>query len=437
MMANRPTGARRAAGGEATLVWRERPFRLLAGSRTVSLVGDSAAPIALAFAVLALPGASPSSLGLVLVCRSAAQICCVLLGGVIADRFPRARVMIAANLLAGAAQAACAALVLSGGGSVASLAALAAANGATAAVILPASSALLPELVRPEMLKSANAVLRLGMNSSSIAGAALAGAVATRFSPGWVLGADALSFVLAALALTGIRTAGPPAAERRPGLLSELAHGWGEFSSRPWIWAVVAQFAVINACANAGLRVLGPALARAGHGGAGAWSAIMAGQAVGLLAGTFLLLRLHPRRPLRAGVLATCGFAPPFFLLAAGAPAWCTVASMVLSGICSDVFSVFWSTALQVHVPEAVLSRISGYDALGSYILGPIGLAAAGPLARVYGAGHVLAACGWLGLAATGAALLSKQVRALPAARRLDPPGTAARTRGGAQADVA
>ena len=46
---------------------------------------------------------------------------------------------------------------------------------------------------------------------------------------------------------------------------------------------------------------------------------------------------------------------------------------------------VLWFTALQTHVPRESLSRVSAYDAMGSLMFGPIGLALAGPLIGVVG----------------------------------------------------
>ncbi|MFH9790416.1 MFS transporter [Streptomyces anulatus] len=413
----------RGMKGDLTVVWRERPFRRLALARTVALVADSSVPIALAFAVLAMPGGSATDLGLVLLCRSVAQIICVLFGGVVADRFPRVRVMISADLVAGSAQLIAAGLVITGRADIVALAALATLNGAAAALVLPASSGLLPELVPSHLLKSANALLRLGMNTASIGGAAMAGFVVAVVGPGWALGAAGLAFFGSLLFLLGIRAPGSaaggegakPVPVPREGFFSELAHGWKAFASRRWLWVVVLQFAVLNACTNGGLRVLGPVVAEAELGGAAAWSTIMAAQSGGLLVGTLLVMRIHPRRPLRFGVVATLGFVPPFLLLAAGAPVWAVAMSTLLSGISADFFSVFWSTSLQVHVPNDVLSRISSYDALGSYILGPVGLAVAGPLAERFGPTPVLIACGALTAGATVAALSSSQVRSLPA----------------------
>jgi MFS family permease len=83
--------------------WQERNFRLLFVGQTASALGNTLVPVALAFAVLDLTG-SAADLGLVLGAEAAALVVFVLIGGVIADRFPRRTLMVAADSVRGAAQ---------------------------------------------------------------------------------------------------------------------------------------------------------------------------------------------------------------------------------------------------------------------------------------------------------------------------------------------
>src|ERR1700722_9081002 len=90
---------------------RERNFRLLWIGQTASAFRDRVAPIALAFAVLALTG-SASDLGYVLSAAAFPMLAFVLLGGVWSDRLPRQLVMLASDLVRAAAQAGIAVLLL-------------------------------------------------------------------------------------------------------------------------------------------------------------------------------------------------------------------------------------------------------------------------------------------------------------------------------------
>ena len=77
---------------------RDRRFAFLFSARTLSMLGIAFAPVALAFGILDLPGATPTTLSLVLAAEAVAVVVFTLAGGVIADRYPRHRVLQAAEL---------------------------------------------------------------------------------------------------------------------------------------------------------------------------------------------------------------------------------------------------------------------------------------------------------------------------------------------------
>jgi MFS family permease len=90
------------------------------------------------------------------------------------------------------------------------------------------------------------------------------------------------------------------------------------------------------------------------------------------------------------------------------------------AGVGLEIFGVNWITALQQHIPRRVLSRVNSYDALGSFVFIPFGLVIAGPLVDRLGLTNTLWLFLGIGVAAVGAALLSRDVRTL---RRVDVPG--------------
>ncbi|RZS90347.1 putative MFS family arabinose efflux permease [Motilibacter rhizosphaerae] len=376
-----------------------RGYRGLLAARTVSLLGNAAAPVALSFAVLSRPAGSAGQLGAVLTAYAVAQVALLLVGGVLADRLPRTAVMAGADAVAALAQAGAAAVVLLAHAAVVPLAALAALSGAAAAVFGPAAVGVVPTLVPGPLLHSANALLGVARNVASVGGAALGGVLVVAVGPGWALAADAATFAVSGALLLGVpRSARPASAGSTP--LQELREGWREFTSRRWVWVIVAQFSVLLACAEGGTRVLGPVVAKADLGGAGAWATALTAESAGLVCGSVVALRLRPRRPMLVATLATFSEVLPLVALALRAPVAVLAAALFLVGVCMDVFTVLWVTALHHHVPEEALSRVSAYDGLGSYLFTPLGLAAAGPLAGALGTTTAL----WC--AAGGAALV-------------------------------
>jgi len=61
------------------------------------------------------------------------------------------------------------------------------------------------------------------------------------------------------------------------------------------------------------------------------------------------------------------------------------VAAAFLSGFGLEIFVLLWNTTMQQEIPSDKLSRVYSYDALGSFALLPLGLAAAGPIAELVG----------------------------------------------------
>jgi MFS family permease len=364
-------------------VLRERNFRLFWLGQATSAFGSSLVPVALAFAIIDLTG-SPSELGLVLSVGLVSRVCLLLLGGVVADRLPRRRVMVAADALRAATQGIAAALLLGGNAHVWELLVLFALYGAADSFFSPASTGLVPETVTPGRLQQANSALGLGVGAARVAGPALAGVIVAVVGPGAAFAVDAATFAVSCASLALLRL---PAAVRksgRPGLAADLRDGWREVTSRSWVWLMILQFS-LSSLFLAPYYVLGPFVAQRELGGAAAWGAIGTCGAVGAALGSALALRVSPRRPLFAGCLsvALCGLAPA--LLARPFPTAVIGAAAAVGFGAAGFSDALWFTALQERIPADALSRVSSYDWLGSLVLQPAGYAVAAPAAAAIG----------------------------------------------------
>src|SRR5712691_4995641 len=85
-----------ASGFRAFQAFRSREFRLVWSAQVVSLIGDAAFVTALGWRTFTLAGSG--KLGIVLVCQALAMLATVLIGGALADRFPRRTLMIVSDL---------------------------------------------------------------------------------------------------------------------------------------------------------------------------------------------------------------------------------------------------------------------------------------------------------------------------------------------------
>jgi MFS family permease len=391
--------------------FRRRQFRILFTGQLISLLGTAVAPVALAFAVLDLTG-SATDLGYVLAAGWLPQIVFILIGGVLGDRLPRHLVMVGANALSAIAQGSAATLLLAGVAEPWHLAVLQALRGTATALFFPASTSVVPQVVEAELLQPANALLRLAQNASNVLGAGLGGLAVAAFGPGWALAFDAATYLGSALVLSMMQAVGTLAAGGES-IVRDLVEGWNEFRSREWLWVVVVCASVGNLVAIASLNVLGALVAKRYLGGASAYGAILASQGAGFIAGGLLSLRWRPERPLLVGTLALL---PTAGLIAcyAGVRETALIALVAFfAGFGVELFGVNWVTALHEHIPTQVLSRVSSYDALGSFVFIPLGLVIAGPLAARFGVTETLWGFLVVGLASVFGALLSNDVRTL------------------------
>jgi MFS family permease len=368
---------------DATPVLALRDFRLVFAAYATSVFGDFVVPVALAFAVLDLTG-SATDLGLVLGARVLPIVVFALVGGVWADRLPRQHVILASNLARGATQGLLGALLVTGTASVWMIVALQLVHGAATAFSRPAGTGLVADVVPPDLLQRANALLFLTLGLGGIAGPAVAGILVTGVGAGAALLVDASTFFIAAGLLLGVHGAARPTAVRR-GFAGELAAGWREVRTRRWLWASIADFAVFQLVNLSAFLVLGPVVAKEALGGAGAWALIATAFGVGTALGNLLALRIEPERPLRTIFALVFLTIPSLVLLGLEAPALAIAGTEVVGGLAVGYAGAVWETTLQRHVPREALSRVSAYDWLGSTALRPIGFALVGPIALAVG----------------------------------------------------
>ena len=256
---------------------------------------------------------------------------------------------------------------------------------------IPAQNALLPQLVTGEQLVAANALNSLSSNLSRLVGPALGGAVAGYFGLTGIVVVDAVSFLLAALVLTGIASSAAkgnaPASDetRRPlaKLRREWASGLGVLFGRRSLSVLVATF-TISALGEGVFGVLYPVFVyQALHGGATEIGELMSAQAVGgLLGGVvagWLGARLLSRWSiglnwLAFGVISIAIYGAPAWLGLAGLDApvmWVEIGLFIAVGVSGVGVLTGSQSRLQTSAPEAYLGRVFGIlgTAMGVFML--------------------------------------------------------------------
>ncbi|MFG2975688.1 MFS transporter [Streptomyces sp. NPDC048331] len=389
---------------------RHKPFTLFLLARLVSMSGTAMAPVALAFAVFGFDS-SPASLAIVLAANTAPQFVLLLVGGVIADRFSRRRVVVLGNVVPAVTQGCVALLVATGTATTGRIALFAALAGCASALTQPAMNSLLPQLVGPGELQQANALMRLPVNVIRVLAPAAGGALVAFFGPELTLGWDAASFAVAAILCSRLDVSGP--AKTTASVFRDFKDGWKEFSRLSWVWTYTLSGTVVVALWLGGYQLLGPVLAGSSGLGAPSWGIVQGAFAAGLLLGGIVSLRWKPSRIMVVCVCANLPLALPFLALAWGAPLAVLAGAAVMAGVGLDIAIVCWNTAMQEQLPSEVLGRVNSFSSAGELMSVPLGYLVVGAAATSLGTESVLFWSAVLMTAASLVLLLAPSVRAV------------------------
>ena len=370
-------------------VLRHPNFRYLFLGQSASVLGDRVVVVAIALFVTQSTG-SASDLGLVLGSQALPLVALLLFGGVWADRLPRHRIMIAADLIRAGLHALLAALIFAGAVRIWQLAVIEAAFGAAQAFFQPAYTGLIPQTVPEELIQQASALTQSMENVAFMIGPALATALVLGVGPGEAFALDAATFVLSAALLTRVHPRVRGASADASSVWRELRAGFDEVRSRRWVWVTIAVFTGTVLCVYAPWYALAPIVARDSYGSAGVFGLIESVAGAGAVLGAVAGLAWRPRRPLKTGLLLVLAWPLTAGTLAARAPLALVIMLAFATGFGFALLMILWETALARYIPPRALSRVSAYDWMGSLALLPVGYLLVGPLAGAFGARTLL-----------------------------------------------
>lgn len=366
---------------------RHRDFRLLFSGQVVSAIGDQIFPIAVTVQVLD-NGGSVGDLGLVLASRFASLVLFALAGGVWADRLPRVRVLIGADLTRLVAVLGLA-LVVGGQTPVAVLAPLVFLVGAGEAFFRPAYGALMPQVLPAQDLAAGNGLSGSTFHFAAIVGPGLAGILVAALGPRGALVVDAATFAVSLLTLLRVREPEHLPAPRRR-MHQEIAEGLAAVRARPWVVAVLLMAMAQLLLAVPAMAILLPAVVRETGAETASYGYVLAVGALGGLLGSLLAGQRTPRRPGLVGMLSLLLFTAQPLALLLTAPTWALALAWFISSLGLGPFIVYWETALQADVPRELLARVISVDWMCSFALLPLGMVLVGPAQHAFGRTSVL-----------------------------------------------
>ncbi len=419
-----------------------RDFRLLFAGRSVSLLGDGAFLVALAWQAYTLSNA-PTALSFIGIAMTVPLIALLLFGGVVSDRHSRRRVMLLADLMRAVLLALLGALALSGTLKLWHMMVIVALYGSAQAFFDPASDAILPELLPGSQLGQANALEQVVRPLAlRLAGPAVGGVLVGVFGPGSAFLADGATFLASAAALWAMSTHDPAArayahVRARRGLeennqrtrkhqalasSGELREGWLYVRRHVWLWGTFASAGIAYLLFMGPTEVLLPFMVKHVLGGSGVQLGLVLG-AGGLGSVACALAMARSGLPARGMtfIYAVWGLAT---LAVAGyglaTAMWQLMLASLAFNLLETAGTIVWATIKQRHVPGHMLGRVSSLDWLISIGLLPVSFALTAPLSATLGVRATLIGAGLAGAAATLGGLMLPGMRAVD--RTLAPP---------------
>ena len=342
------------------LLRRRRDFRQLWISNMISLLGDWFSYVAISLVALK-QGESAFAVGVVFAAHMLPLVLMSPISGPLTDRMDRRRLLTLAYL--GAAGITVAMWVAAESGAVWWLQGLLAIRVAVSGLGMTARMAAIPQLVEPDELYTANALIGLSWSVLFAAGVALGGFLAAWLGAGTAILIDAVTFVLAIFVVRTLPPLPAPVAKRRPQIgMTDLYRAWKVARADGYLLSVLlakVPSGSTNAAAWVSLTMLADVRMTSAAVGLGLMHALRGiGTGLGpLLPGRFIPHEANLGTPMMfAGVAVFAIFGTP----------WIALPALILWGMGTGHNWVASTAELQAQSPPELLGRMTAVDSLVS-----------------------------------------------------------------------
>ena len=333
-------------------------------------------------------------------------------GGALADRLDRRRMLIAMTLAQTAFAATLTALSFTHHTSPGAVALVVFGAGCVAGIGFPAYSAMLPDLVPPEDLLAGMSLSQAQWNLGRVIGPALAGVAIGLGSYTAAFAINTASFGVMLLALQALRLPPHTPPADTDGLFTRMKVGAKAAWAEPGVRSSIILISAVALTASPFIALI-PAMARVRFDGDPHLTArFVTAQGIGAVTGALLLPALADRFG-RYRMLLVSLVALPAALVLYGASPNATAATLALVAVGGAYMFTFSSigTTVQMRAPGALRARVLSFYFLALGTLYPIGATIQGPIADKVGLGQVTAASGIALLAVVGAIRLVRPER--------------------------
>jgi MFS family permease len=373
---------------------RARNYRLFISGQLISLIGTWMQTVAQAWLIYRLTG-SAALLGLIGFAGQIPVFVLAPLGGVIADRVNRHRVLIATQTSMMVLALLLAAVTLSARVAVWEVFTLAALLGVANAFDIPARQAFVAEMVEREDLANAIALNSSMVNGARIVGPAIAGLVVAAVGEGWCFLINGLSYVavLAALLRMHVKPSGAPSS--MPSAWDSIVEGFAFAWQKTPVRALLLLLGLVSLMGMP-YSVLMPIFAEEIlHGGPDSYGLLMSASGVGALAAAATLtVRKSVRGLGRWVALSAAGFGVCLIGFSVSRALWLSALLLVPAGFCMMMEMASSNTLIQSMVPDRLRGRVMAVYSMMFMGMAPLGALMAGFLATRLGAPATVAAGG-------------------------------------------
>lgn len=391
-----------------------RNFLLLWQGQAVSQLGNQAFAVVMMFWTMEATG-SASLMGVLLAASNLPRVLLSPVGGAIADRFSRVRIIAGCDAVGGIALGALAWMVHHHGDRnphfvIPVLFGTAVLLGVLMAFVNPAVASTIPDVVPPKRLSAANSMNRFVVRSSVFLGQATGGVLYHHLGGVLLFAADAVSFLLASAseAMIRVRHRGDERARRTPEaggvrgadapdaivpasatataraalrrFAGEIGEGFAHVREKPGLLAFLVATSSFNFFTMPLLVLLPFYVTQQLRETAHWYGFLLAATSLGTVTGFVLAstLRVAPRTRSRLGTALMLAAPAVFAILGWTSTPWVALAASYSLGLKTGIIAIYLTTALQATVPRALRGRVLGLVSTLTGGLAPLGMALGG-----------------------------------------------------------
>jgi MFS family permease len=387
---------------------RHRNFQLFFSGQLISLIGTWMDNIAEAWLVYRLTGSS-LLLGTVAFAGQIPVFLLAPIGGMVADRWNRQRVVIATQASSMVLAGILAVLTLTRRVTVWEVVVLAALMGAVNAFDIPARQAFLVDMVGREDLMNGIALNSSMFNGARVIGPSIAGILVASIGEGWCFAANSISYIAVIIGLLLMHVNRAPVETMRVSPFEHIVEGFRFVWNTGPIRALLLLLGLVSLVAMPYSVLMPVFAAKILHGNARTLGVLMGATGVGALGGALTLASRTGVKGLGRWVAVACASFGTFLILFS-LSRWylLSVALLVPVGFAMMVQMASSNTLIQAMVPDRLRGR-----AMAVYSMMFMGMAPMGALLSGWSADHLGAqwtlAIGGVG-AIVGAALFARNL---------------------------